>query len=644
MFSKNQAMLKHITIVYCLLFIYNINGQIILSNTIHGDVIGLGFGHGGNGQPDTVVVQYPFDCTQCLDSLNINLIADEFYGGGNNNLVSFTNYNLTINNTLLNFSNATRIGEKKYSGANQGFRYFHFKKFKISNTDNIIQFNLPPQPSSHAISGFYLVIECKKNTVLNTDYLFFINSDSFYNDIIINSNIPITTNPIDLTKNVGFAQVGNTFNFMNGDAQSIFFNNSLLGNIAGPDQISSSYFASGTNGHFQYSNGVLTGLDDDNPDVLMDSTDALSNVQTLINSPTSFYFECKPQEFWNSTNTTQAIILSYQSTCPSFSYTHSSDTTICPNEPLQLFATGGVSYEWLPAAGLSCNTCANPVFVGDSSQLYTVRIWGNDSCSVVRPVMVHVRQQPTIAALVPTTTTCGLNQGTLQGTLADSVAVQFSLDNGPLQDTAYFSNLSAGSHTLSLHDAVGCSFDTLVNIAADTTVSALFTATPSSGAAPLQVALSNQSINATDYVWQLDGVTQANPFSSFTATASGTVQVQLIAYQNNPSCADTAWTSIFVYDSVIVSIPNVFSPNNDNTNEFFGITSNTPLTISGALVNRWGQTMVAWEDQVTSAGFTQLWNGTNAGTPASDGVYFYHITWSQAGKTGELTGNVSLVR
>ncbi|MBP5983619.1 MAG: gliding motility-associated C-terminal domain-containing protein [Fluviicola sp.] len=633
-----------IFLLFIVFLSFIIHGQVILSNSFHGDVVGLGFGHGGNGQPDTVVVQYPFDCTQCLDSLSINLIADEFYGGGNNNLVSFANYNLTINNTTLNFSNTTRIGVKKYSGANQGFRYFHFKKFKISNTNNIIQFIIPPQPISHAISSFYLVIECKKNTVLNTDYLFFINSDSYYNDITINSNSPIVTNPIDLTENVGFAQVGNTFNFMNGDAQSIFFNNSLLGNIAGPDQISSDFFASGTNGHFQYSNGVLSGLDDDDPDLIMDSTDALSNVQTLINSPTSFYFECKPQEFWNVTNTTQAIILSYQSTCPSFSYTHSSDTTICPNEPVQLFATGGVNYEWLPAAGLSCSTCANPVFVGDSSQLYTVRIWGNDSCSVVRPVMVHVRQQPTIASLVTSATTCGLNQGTLQGTLADSVAVQFSLDNGPLLDTAFFSNLAAGSHTLSLHDAVGCSFDTLVNIAADTTVSALFTATPSSGAAPLQVTLTNQSINATNYVWQLAGVTQANPFTSFTVTDTGTVHVQLIAYQNNPSCADTAWASIFVYDSVIVSVPNVFSPNNDNTNEFFGITSNTPLIISGALVNRWGQTMVAWENQVTSTGFSQLWNGTTAGAPASEGVYFYSITWHTATQKGKLEGNVSLIR
>jgi hypothetical protein len=142
-------------------------------------------------------------------------------------------------------------------------------------------------------------------------------------------------------------------------------------------------------------------------------------------------------------------------------------------------------------------------------------------------------------------------------------------------------NLSAGSYTFYLSESNGtCS-------SPRTALGALVNAAP---AAPTASAATICSGNST----------------TLTATASGTVQVQLIAYQNNPSCADTAWTSIFVYDSVIVSVPNVFSPNNDNTNEFFGITSNTALTISGALVNRWGQTMVAWEDQVTSAGFTQL--------------------------------------
>lgn len=405
-------------------------------------------------------------------------------------------------------------------------------------------------------------------------------------------------------------------------------------------------FGTGQIGSFYYENGVIVGLTNDIADAVFTDSDGLLNINNYVNQQFSpFHFKCEYLDFPNIPhNYLIGANFAYTTPCQPQNVSVSSDTTICPNEPLQLFATGGVNYEWLPAAGLSCSTCANPVFVGDSSQLYTVRIWGNDSCSVVRPVMVHVRQQPTIASLVTSATTCGLNQGTLQGALADTVAVQFSLDNGPLQDTSFFSNLAAGSHTLSLHDAFGCSFDTLVNIAADTTVSALFTATPSSGAAPLQVALTNQSTNATNYVWQLAGVTQANPFSSFTVTDTGTVHVQLIAYQNNPSCADTAWASIFVYDSVIVSVPNVFSPNNDNTNEFFGITSNTPLIISGALVNRWGQTMVAWENQVTVTGFSQLWNGISAGAPASEGVYFYSITWHTATQKGKLEGNVSLVK
>lgn len=612
-----------------------------ISNEIQGDIIGFGFGTGTNGQPDTVFKSYPFDCSQCEGTIKAIVLASES-NFGVSKLSEAIPLDIEINNVIIRFSNSTRIGEVKTS-SNQAFVVNHFATTTLPINNNSIDIIIPPQQLFHPISCFYLILECKKTNAQKSSYIVVINDKTSNTDLITNSSNLILTNPINLNSNVGFALAANALTYITNDEQLVSFNGGILGYPFLADQFTSEFFSSGTNGHFQYGNGVLSGLDDDNPDFIMDSTDALSNVQTLING-NSFMFESKANFPGNKSNHSQAIILSYQSTCPSFSYTHSSDTTICPNEPLQLFATGGVSYEWLPAAGLSCSTCANPVFVGDSSQLYTVRIWGNDSCSVVRPVMVHVRQQPTIASLVTSVTTCGLNQGTLQGTLADSVAVQFSLDNGPLQDTSFFSNLAAGSHTLSLHDAVGCSFDTLVNIAADTTVSALFTATPSSGAAPLQVTLTNQSINATNYVWQLAGVTQANPFTSFTVTDTGAVYVQLIAYQNNPSCADTAWASIFVYDSVIVSVPNVFSPNNDNTNEFFGITSNTPLIISGALVNRWGQTMVAWENQATSTGFSQLWNGTTAGAPASEGVYFYHISWHTTTQKGKLEGNVSLVK
>jgi gliding motility-associated-like protein len=649
-------MLKHLLMLYFLLLTHVFHAQVtVYQDVFRGEVTYVGTSSGDASGQISLPTNLPMGST----------IKKIFLVWGAMKGFNYTPFEqvVEIDNTPINLTlaNATYIqnGNNTFipSNADYNGNLVLFKDLSnyISSVNNALTINwllstIPPfgcPGCRHSAPMLVILVEnlsmpeIAVSIVLNNKD----NDDSIF--LTQNNLLPYTpTSPIAL--GIHSDRLGGGSD----DGYSFVINGTNAGLIRSPDDYNYSLFY-GAVGCFHYGNNVLTGLTDDNPDSVFSGPAVTSNFAdglVTLNSYLNGSINPLTMEVSYTGNSSGqhnnfiGFTLAYTTPCQPQNVSVSSDTTICPNEPLQLFATGGVNYEWLPATGLSCTTCANPVFVGDSSQLFTVRIWGNDSCSVVRPVMIHVRQQPTIAALVPTTTTCGLNQGTVQLTLADTAAVQFAIDNGPLQDTAYFSNLSAGSHTLSLHDAVGCSFDTLVTIAADTTVSALFTATPSTGAAPLQVALSNQSINATDYVWQLDGVTQANPFSSFTATASGTVQVQLIAYQNNPSCADTAWTSIFVYDSVIVSIPNVFSPNNDNTNEFFGITSNTPLTISGALVNRWGQTMVAWEDQVTSVGFTQLWNGTNAGTPASDGVYFYHITWSQAGKTGELTGNVSLVR
>src|SRR5699024_1569058 len=100
------------------------------------------------------------------------------------------------------------------------------------------------------------------------------------------------------------------------------------------------------------------------------------------------------------------------------------DTTICFGETAQLHATGGTKYEWVsttldpqatgnPAPGLSCSNCPDPIFSGDSSQVYTVRIWNGDSCSVVRPVRVTVLhpQKPKVTSKK---TLCGAKNGRIQ--------------------------------------------------------------------------------------------------------------------------------------------------------------------------------------------------------------------------------------
>lgn len=59
---------------------------------------------------------------------------------------------------------------------------------------------------------------------------------------------------------------------------------------------------------------------------------------------------------------------------PVFATLFPPDTVICPGNDVQLLVSGGDSYQWQPAAGLSCTTCPNPVASPSVSTTYTVDI------------------------------------------------------------------------------------------------------------------------------------------------------------------------------------------------------------------------------------------------------------------------------
>ncbi|MEZ4890975.1 MAG: gliding motility-associated C-terminal domain-containing protein [Crocinitomicaceae bacterium] len=91
-----------------------------------------------------------------------------------------------------------------------------------------------------------------------------------------------------------------------------------------------------------------------------------------------------------------------------------------------------------------------------------------------------------------------------------------------------------------------------------------------------------------------------------------------MAWQNDNACADTAYATVNVYDSLIVHVPNVFTPNNDGVNDSFGINTNLPIHAQLNILNRWGEVVYNFQGNLTP-GFNPLWS-----TPA-DGVYFMVI-------------------
>jgi len=105
-------------------------------------------------------------------------------------------------------------------------------------------------------------------------------------------------------------------------------------------------------------------------------------------------------------------------------------------------------------------------------------------------------------------------------------------------------------------------------------------------------------------------------------------------------CSDTAYAVIVVDAGFSLEVPNVFTPNGDNTNDVFTITSTGVKEITLKIFNRWGQLMYDF------SGAKAAWDGiTNAGEKATDGTYFYFIIATGFdGTTYEKNGPVGLFR
>lgn len=80
------------------------------------------------------------------------------------------------------------------------------------------------------------------------------------------------------------------------------------------------------------------------------------------------------------------------------------DTTVCKDEPVQLYASAGARYDWTPAAGLNNTYSRQPIARPATSTVYTVRVTSADGCEDTAQVKVQVKNAVTLKSgieLVP---------------------------------------------------------------------------------------------------------------------------------------------------------------------------------------------------------------------------------------------------
>ncbi len=192
---------------------------------------------------------------------------------------------------------------------------------------------------------------------------------------------------------------------------------------------------------------------------------------------------------------------------------------------------------------------------------------------------------------------------------------------------------------------------------------AMFTAEPTDGEAPLEVTFTNQSENGDpgNYEWffyyDLDYIKQnAEGFTSpedsimivayddnpvYTYENSGTYMVKLVSKNVSEfhTCVDTFYIEDYIIaDTSFVSVPNVFTPNGDGTNDFFIVKFWSMKSLEISIFNRWGKQIHHWESgniRGFEGTYTQsIWDGRlMGGRYASPGVYYYNVVGE--GRDGE---------
>lgn len=154
--------------------------------------------------------------------------------------------------------------------------------------------------------------------------------------------------------------------------------------------------------------------------------------------------------------------------------------TICEGNSVQLNATGGIGYTWLPVAGLSNAAISNPIASPASTTSYTVMITDQNGCSAYDSVAVTVHQNP-VAHAGSTDTICfGANAfigGTPAATGGSGTYSFYWSPPGGLNDTS-IANPSASptapvTYTLKVTDANGCTAAASVTVAVMPTPAAI---------------------------------------------------------------------------------------------------------------------------------------------------------------------------
>ena len=310
---------------------------------------------------------------------------------------------------------------------------------------------------------------------------------------------------------------------------------------------------------------------------------------------------------------------------------------VCQNDSVQLVASGGVSYHWLPNPYLSSTTIANPIAVMQDTSTFYVDVTNVHNCTTRDSLTINV-QLPVVAVAQEQYDVCIGN------------TVQLSASGGfyylwkpasyltspyiynpvafPPRDTSYTVYVSNDCFTDSVDVAIIFHPLPTVNAGNDTSI---YRNTN---------AILNGTTNASKYYWYPDEFVE-HPLELTTNAAPLFTKDYLLFAVSDYGCVNVDTVRINVTAYTLLLLPTGFSPNNDGANDVFRVANylNIQKLEAFSIYNRWGELVF------TTTDINKGWDGTFKGKPQELGVYSWVIRATTYDNESIVRGgNVTLLR
>lgn len=153
------------------------------------------------------------------------------------------------------------------------------------------------------------------------------------------------------------------------------------------------------------------------------------------------------------------------------------------------------------------------------------------------------------------------------------------------------------------------------------------------------ITMINLSAGGTTWNWDLGDGNQTNYFQPTHVYSDTGVYFITLITTNNWGCKDTAIRQVHILGNTAIYVPNTFTPNGDNKNEFFTAQGFGIKEFTMEIFDRWG--MKLFETTKMDIG----WDGTYGGKECQIDVYVYQITAVDIfNKKHTYRGQVNLIR